>query len=271
MKDLSRLGRALFIIAILALGIQTLVSSSAIYELEPLPSWLHDQVILANLTGFFLVAVTVGLLIKRLARAAAVALTVVLALWVLILHARLLMPDPAPDLSFAFETLALAGVAWALATGTISDTERRLQESAAGLMLSLGHYVFGVSLIAFCAVNVIYHDLIANMVPAWIPTHLFWAYFTGFASLAAGLAILTGIWSRAALVMTGIMYGSWVLVIHVPYVSAHPHARIMWTDMFITLALSGGSWFLLGTVSSCSTVITDVRKLRRTVLAKHRG
>lgn len=247
MKDLARFGRAIYIAAILALGIQAFISSAVIYELEPVPSWVHPQVILANLTGFFLVAVGLGLIIKNLARVAAIALAAMLALWVVLLHVRLLMPDPAPDLSFTFETLALAGVAWAIAASASSDAQTESGWSAVIKPTArVGRYVFGISLVAFCAVNVIYHKFIAGMIPAWIPAHLFWAYFTGFASLAAGISMLTGIWARTAFVMTGIMYGSWLLVIHLPYVAAHPNARGMWTDMFITLALAGGAWFMSG-------------------------
>lgn len=251
MNDLSHLGRVLFFAAIWALGIQAFICSAVIYELEPVPSWVSHQVILANLTGFFLVAVGIGLLIERLARWAAVLLTAMLVLWVLLLHLRLLIPSPTSDLSFAFETLALAGVAWTLATGGISGAVGQSRwSSVMGRTAGWGRYAFGISLISFCAVNVIYHNAIAGMIPAWIGAHLFWAYFTGVASLAAGISVLVGIYSRFALIMAGIMYGSWVLVIHVPYVSAHPHARGMWTDMFITIALCGGSWFLAGTLSN---------------------
>lgn len=249
MKDVSRLGRTLFIAAVWALGIQALICAAAIYELEPLPAWLRDPGIVADLTGLFLVAVGVGLLIDYLARVAAIVLCSMLLIWVLLLHIRLLVPDPAPDLSFTFETIALAGVAWALAgqAADIGALEGRWT-AITGRTVFLGRHAYGVSLIAFCAVNIIYHNFIAGMIPAWIPAHLFWAYFTGFASLAAGVSILSGVWARAALVMTGIMYGSWVLVIHVPYVSAHLHARDMWTDMFITMALAGGAWLLAGTI-----------------------
>lgn len=251
MKDVSRLGRRLFIAAIWALGIQALICATAIYELEPLPAWIHHQEVAAYLTGLFLVAVGVGLSTDYLARIAAVVLSSMLLIWILLLHVRLLLPDPAPDLSFAFETLALAGAAWVLAGRSADSSALSARWSAAvSRTAHWGRHAFGISLIAFCAVNVIYHDFIASMIPAWIPAHLFWAYFTGFASLAAGVSILSGVWARAALVLTGIMYGSWVLVIHVPYVSAHPHARGMWTDMFITMALAGGAWMIAGTIPS---------------------
>jgi len=248
-KDLSQLGRILFTFAIGALGIQAFICSAVIYELEPVPSWLPDQVVLANLTGFFFVTIGVGLTINKLSRLAAISLGLMLLLWILILHVPLLVPHPASDLSFAFETLALCGVAWTLAANPSPGASVMSRwEAAVNRLTSLGRYGFGISLLAFCVVNFIYHDFIAGMIPTWIPAHQFWAYFTGIASLAAGVSILTGIQARLALTLLGIMYGSWVLVIHVPYVAAHPHERGMWTDMFITLALSGGAWLIAGSM-----------------------
>ncbi|MGA9852675.1 MAG: hypothetical protein WBR15_07065 [Gammaproteobacteria bacterium] len=248
---------------------QAFICSAVIYELEPVPSWIHAQVILANLTGFFLVAVSIGMAINKLTRLAAISLGVMLLLWVLLLHLPLLVPHPAPDLSFAFETLALSSVSWTLATDASPDTNAMTRWNAAIQHLAnLGRYGFGISLLAFCAVNFIYHDFIAGMIPAWIPAHQFWAYFTGIASLAAGISILTGVQARLALILLGIMYGSWVLVIHIPYVATHPHERGMWTDMFITLALSGGAWFLAGSVPVDKSVTWLLRGLLIRIRAK---
>lgn len=262
MKDMAQIGQRLFVTAVLALGIQALICSTVIYELEPVPSWMHGQVILANLTGLLLVVAATGLLINSLVRLAAVVLAALLLLWVLFLHLPLLVPNPAPDMSFTFETLALAGVAWTLAASAqpgIASNSR--WNTAIGRTAFLGRGAFAISLMAFCVVNFIYHDFIAGMIPGWIPAHLFWAYFTGVASLAAGISILTGMWTRLALTLTGIMYGSWVLVIHIPYVAAHPNSRGMWTDMFITLALSGGAWVLSGTLAPQATDSGNVRRL----------
>ncbi len=264
MRELSDLGRVLFALAVLALGVQACVCSAFLYELEPVPAWVPAQVFLANLTGFFLVAVGLGLLLRNRARLAAAALGAMLLLWVLVLHLPLLLPDPAPDLSFAFETLALSGAAWVLAVEQAgNDAAPERHHAALERAALLGRCGFGAALVAFCAVNFIYHRFIAGMIPGWIPERLSWAYFTGLASLAAGLSVLSGVQVRLALRLLGVMYGSWVLLIHLPYLAVHPHSRSMWTDMFITLALAGGSWLLAGSEVVRGSVLDRLRKGRR--------
>lgn len=252
MTDLGDLGRRLYIAAIGALGVQACLCTKVIYELEPVPPWVLGHTAVASLTGIVLVAISVGLLLKRTARVAATALAALLLLWFVGLHLPLLIPNPAPDLSFAFETLALAAMAWTLAL--TSSGAGVLQEFPALTVryLRYARYALGVSLIAFFAVNLIYARFVAGMIPGWVPLHLFWTYFTGVASLAAGLSVLTGIRARLALTLLGMMYGSWVLIIHVPYLAAHPANRYMWTDFFITLGLAGGSWILAGAVSEAA-------------------
>jgi hypothetical protein len=40
------------------------------------------------------------------------------------------------------------------------------------------------------------------------------------------------------------MYGSWVLMLHLPRVLAQPAMRAEWTSLFVALALCGGAWLV---------------------------
>lgn len=263
MKSLPQLGRALFIGAIVALGIQAFICATPVYELEPIPVWVPWQIVLANITGFLLVLLGIGMVLDRSARTAAVALGTIFFAWVLFLHVPTLIRKPMGDLSFAFETLALSAVAWTMAL----ESPRRPEQSRRwmGVVGNLGEIspmVFGTCIAIFCVVNFKYHRAIANMIPAWIPAHEFWAYFTGIASLFAGLSILTKVQVRLATTLLGIMYGSWVLVIHIPYLARHSGSREIWSDMFITLALAGGAWVIGGTFKKEHSIREAVRSWR---------
>jgi hypothetical protein len=76
--------------------------------------------------------------------------------------------------------------------------------------------------------------------PAMMPARLFWAYFTGIAFCAAGLAMLTGVLARLASRCFAIMITSWVLILHIPRVIVAFHDRHEWTTLFVAIAMMVG-------------------------------
>jgi uncharacterized membrane protein len=82
---------------------------------------------------------------------------------------------------------------------------------------------------------------IANIVPRWIPAHAFWVYLVGIALIAAALSITVQIQSSLAAALLGAMFFSFVLLIDIPGLMAHPSNRIFWTLALRELAFSGGA------------------------------
>jgi hypothetical protein len=70
-----------------------------------------------------------------------------------------------------------------------------------------------------------------------MPAHLFLAYFTGVAFIAAGLAIATHIFSRLASNFLGLMFFLWVVALHAPRVIAKPHNADELTSLFVARIL----------------------------------
>ncbi len=243
----TRLGRILIGAAFLAMGLESLLLHIYVGRLEPVPASWPGQVPGAYISGVLLVAIGAGILSGYRARLAAAGLALILLLWdvVLYLPKNLAAPGNVGGWNGTFETFALFGAAWLLAAGLPATGWSGLDRLAARGD-PLGRYCFGVSLPVFAASHFVYHDFVASYVPAWIPARLFWAYATGAAHLAAGLAILSGILGRLAATLAALMYASWVLVLHIPRVMAAPSDPFEWNGVFVATAISGGAWLVAG-------------------------
>jgi uncharacterized membrane protein len=77
-------------------------------------------------------------------------------------------------------------------------------------------------------------------VPAWMPARLFWAYFVGFALLAAALSLTFKKYVRWSTLLLAIMIFLFVATIHIPNVVANPKSRILWTVMLRDSAFAAG-------------------------------
>ena len=107
-------------------------------------------------------------------------------------------------------------------------------------------------MIIFGAQHFMYAAFIATLIPAWIPLHLFWVYFTGAGFIAAGLCIATGILAPLASMALGTMFLLWFLLLHAPRVAAQPRNGDEWTSAFVALAITGGSFILASAFSKSS-------------------
>ena len=75
---------------------------------------------------------------------------------------------------------------------------------------------------------------------------LFWAYFFGFALLAASLSIATKIQVRWSGLLFGIVMFLFVAMLIIPAVIADPRDRFGWTFIFRESSFGGGGWILAG-------------------------
>jgi uncharacterized membrane protein len=94
---------------------------------------------------------------------------------------------------------------------------------------------------------------IQNMVPSWMPAHLFWAYFVGCALLTAATSLTVRKLVRWSSTLLGLMFVLFVCMIHIPNALAHPHDRFAWAVAIRDLAFAGGAWALAGLHSRASS------------------
>ncbi len=243
------LGRTLFSLAIIALGIETLVCARYVghslgpqYNVIPALPWLPAIPWIAYVFGAIWVACGAALLSRRTLPTAAVTLGGLLLLCALLLDVPKYAVDPG-SISLrttACEPLALAVLAWFLPGPGASP----------GWLMRGSRYLLASCLIAFGADHFLALSFIATLPPAWIPWHLFWVAFFGVALIAAGLSIGLNILLRWGAACLGLMFGIWVVTLHVPRVlglyaiPGAPTDPNEWSSLFIATALWGGSWAL---------------------------
>ena len=246
---LGRFGRLLFSLAIIGIGVETLicsyVSSHSLgphYKVVPVIPWLPAIPSLTYPVGAMFILCGAGLLFQR-------TLVVVssITLGALMLLCGLAFDVPRrPNLMSAewrtnvLEPIAIGSLAW-LAPG-LGGIPRWLHRAS--------RYLLAFALIVFGIAHFQVLTFIASMVPGWIPWHWFWTVFFGVAFISAGVSFATGFLQRWAVLGVGLMFALWTVTIHVPPVlnffriAGATQDPDKWSDVFIVVALWGGSWAL---------------------------
>jgi uncharacterized membrane protein YphA (DoxX/SURF4 family) len=121
---------------------------------------------------------------------------------------------------------------------------------SAGLdkVVALSNLCFAAPLAVFGALHLAAAKGLMTMVPSYMPWPLFWAYFFGFALLAASLSIATKIQVRWSGLLFGIAMFCFVAMMDIPGSLASPRDRFGWTLALREMAFGGGGWILAGNV-----------------------
>ena len=203
----------------------SVVSRDFAFQWQPVPAGFPARVHLAVLVGALEAAAGICVLIQQTRSKAMIAAAFIYLGWAL-LHVPVIIATPniANFLGIAEPTALFLG--FSIATGRAQATATR----SYGFML----VVFGVS-------HFVYADFTASFIPEWLPGRLYLAYFTGIAHAAAGIALLFNVKPRLGAWLESAMMFSFVILVHIPRVHAHPHERIEWTMLFVAVALSASA------------------------------
>jgi uncharacterized membrane protein len=239
-------GHALLAVTMIALGILGLIQGDFTAVWEPVPRSAPVRAALVYLCALISLGSGLGLLWRPSAASAARALLAWLLLWFLLFRLPVIFRAPTVIVSWegCGETLVMIAGAWMLSAWLGDDGDRQPLGFASGAMgTRIARILFGVALIPLGLAHLAYVRETAALVPAWLPAHQFWVYLTGSAYIAAGAAVLTGVWARLAAVLAALQMGLFTLLVWVPLVSAHgPKDPSQWSETWLSWALTTAAW-----------------------------
>lgn len=240
--------RIAFATGMIVLGIFGLINGDFAQEWKFAPSWIPGHQPLAYASATVMLVCGFGLLAKRTEAVAARILVAFFALLVLVLKIPVIVKNPLVEVAWQSlsELVVLLTGAWALA----AKDPRSIRAA---------QIVFGLSLIPLGLAHFIYLNMTAPLIPAWIPFHTFWAYFTGAAQIAAGVGVVLGIYAQLAASLEAAMLTGFTILVWIPLLIATPTSRPSWSEITMSWAVSAGAWMVAASIGKANEGKADFR------------
>jgi uncharacterized membrane protein len=239
-----------FAVGLAGLGVLGLVSGDFALQWQPVPATVPWRTPLAYASGMIEVLIAIALLIPRLRSTAERVLLVVAFAWVVLLKIPAVIGAPFVEVNW----LGLGEIAIIIA-GSLSLMGSPPYRRAARIVFALALIPVGLS-------HLVYAKATAGFIPAWIPFKLGWAYLTGIAHIAAGLAVLFDVLAVLAATLEAVMLGLFAVLVWAPVVVQMPAVRLPWTALLITWVIAAAAWVVASDLALPSDATGESERVR---------
>lgn len=240
-------GHVVFAATMIALGIVGFITHDFAGVWGGVPEHLPNRDVLAYVSAFVALASGAGLLLRRTATLSALVLLVYLTLWLIVFKAPFIFRAPMQEVSYQTcgETATIVAAAWVLYIWFATDGGKpRLGFVASDAGLRSARVLYGLALIAFGLSHFFYVQMTAPLIPSWMLWPLGWAYFTGGAYLAAGVAIIVGVLARLAATLVAVQIALISLIVWPPIIASGQVGPFQWGEVVVTCVLTGSAWVI---------------------------
>jgi uncharacterized membrane protein len=234
----------LFAVGMIGLGILALVYGDFALVWQPVAPWIPGRTVLAYGSGLLMLLGGIGLLFEATAAWSIRILFPYLIVWLLLKVPALVVAPQMEAVWLGFGELAvlLAG-GWVLFAKLAGVREGSpLTFATSENSIRFARILFAVSLLPIGLSHLVYVKETVELVPAWLPYRVGWAYLTGAGQIACGLGVLFSIFPRVAARAEAVMISLFTLLVWAPAILAAPRTRLAWTAFFISWAIASAVW-----------------------------
>ncbi len=256
-------GHAVFALLMIAVGLVGFIEGKFAPIWAPVSQATPARELLIYLCAFVALAGGIGLLLKAAAPIASRGLFVYLALWMFLFKVPFIIRAPLEEVSYQSngENAVWVAAAWVLAIRFASEAEKQ----RFGLILGdtgsrLARILYGLALVAFGFSHFFYVNMTTPLVPTYLPFHDAWAYITGGAYLAAGVAIITGIFARLAAVLVALQIALITILVWAPIVAAGNISAGHWQETVVSCFIAAGAWVMAESYREAPWLLGTSRK-----------
>ncbi len=249
------IAHALFAATFVALGIIGLLGGDFAPVWQPVPKTVPAREALAYFCAIVSLASGMGLLWRRTAAPAARVLLACLLVWFLLFRIPVALRAPLVEVSWegCGETAVIVAGAWVLYAWLAPDGDRQRLGFAVGEPgVRLARVIYGLALIPLGLAHLVYLKQTAALVPAWLPWHEAWAYFTGCAYIAAGVAVLLRVLARPAAILSALQIGLFTFLVWAPMLVTGARGAFEWSEGLISWALTAAACVVADSYRLCS-------------------
>jgi uncharacterized membrane protein YphA (DoxX/SURF4 family) len=251
MEKIEMMGRIFYGVAIAATGFQQFFFKEFFHILfPPLPFQIPGLYYFSHIVAAFLFVAGIGIAFNIRVRFFAFSLACIFLFFFIFCYIPFeLFISPYNPIHLGLwinplKEFAYAGGALAIAHGVPPDLSQPGKSKFIWFLDKLAPYgpiPFAITMTGFGVSHFYYTETVQNMVPSWIPSHLFWTYFAGIALIGAGIAIILNIYIRLIGNLLGIMIFLWFIFLHIPGALSSPLSDNgnEVTSAFSALAFSG--------------------------------
>jgi uncharacterized membrane protein len=239
-------GHVAFAITMIGIGIVGILNRDLMPLWNPIPGTgpVHGLLVYCVI-GISLLS-GIGLLVQRTAAMAARSLLATLLIWMLLFRLPSFIRAPLFEACWSVFPLAVmlsgAVVLYVRFATAWDRIYLRPVSSISGLRMV--RIISGLSLGFFGLAHFIDVEDTISLIPNWLPGHLFWAYFTGCAFIAAGISVVIGVFARLAALLSAVQIALFLFLVWIPIVATGSRVPFQWSETFLNAALLAGAWVI---------------------------